>query len=172
MIEHVFHIHAACTNITVQLHKAMGEHAKALPLAKRALEIREAQLGPDHPDVAKLLNTQANLHYAQGRYEHADPLYRRALHITERRMGEKHPDVATALNNLASLLYQTRQYGAVWKSTTGLGGSPPNFRTLYLNQIEVDSADFWTNRLLSSSSRSTAKKSGPNRSITRTLKSG
>jgi len=52
------------------------------------------------------------------------------------------------------------------------GGSPPNFRTLYLNQIEVDSADFWTDRLLSSSSRSTAKESGPNRSITLTLKSG
>ena len=52
------------------------------------------------------------------------------------------------------------------------GGSPPNFRTLYLGQIDVDSADFWTNRLLSSSSRNTAKKSGPNRSITLTLKSG
>ena len=52
------------------------------------------------------------------------------------------------------------------------GWSPPNFRTLYLGQIEVDSADFWTNRLLSSSSRSTAKESGPNRLITRTLKSG
>jgi len=52
------------------------------------------------------------------------------------------------------------------------GGSPPNFRTLYLGQIDVDSADFWTDRLLSSASRSTAKESGPNRSITRTLKSG
>ena len=57
-------------------------------------------------------------------------------------------------------------------STHWFGGSPPNFRTLYLGHIEVDSADFWTNRLLSSSSRSTAKESGPNRSITRTLKSG
>ena len=52
------------------------------------------------------------------------------------------------------------------------GGSPPNFRTLYLNQIEVNSADFWTDRLLSSSSRNTAKESGPNRSITRKLRSG
>ena len=52
------------------------------------------------------------------------------------------------------------------------GGSPPNFRTLYLNQIEVDSADFWTDRSLSSSSRSTVKESGPNRSNTLTLKSG
>ncbi|KAH8098033.1 hypothetical protein JL720_955 [Aureococcus anophagefferens] len=91
-----------------------GNFEDAVGPSRRALEIREAQLGPDHPDVAKLLNTQANLHYAQGRYEHADPLYRRALHITERRMGEKHPDVATALNNLASLLYQTRQYVSVY----------------------------------------------------------
>ena len=52
------------------------------------------------------------------------------------------------------------------------GGSPPNFRTLYLNQIEVDSADFWTDRLLSSSSRSTAESVASKRSHTRTLKSG
>ena len=57
-------------------------------------------------------------------------------------------------------------------STHWFGGSPPNFRTLYLGQIEVDLAGFWTDRSLSSSSRSTAKESGPNRSITRTLKSG
>jgi hypothetical protein len=52
------------------------------------------------------------------------------------------------------------------------GGSPPNFRTLSLGQIEVDSADFWTDRLLSSSSRSTADNLLSNHSNTRTLKSG
>ena len=52
------------------------------------------------------------------------------------------------------------------------GGSPPNFRTLYLDRIEVDSADFRTNRLLSSSSRSTAKMLVSKRSHPRTLKSG
>ena len=52
------------------------------------------------------------------------------------------------------------------------GGSPPNFRTLDLGQIEVDSADSWTNRLLSSSSRSTAESLASKRSHTRTLKSG
>ena len=52
------------------------------------------------------------------------------------------------------------------------GGSPPNFRTLYLGQIEVDSADFWTDRLLSSSSRSTAESLASKRSYTLTLKSG
>ena len=52
------------------------------------------------------------------------------------------------------------------------GGSPPNFRTLYLNQIEVDSADFWTDRLLSPSSRSTAGSLASKRPHMRTLKSG
>ena len=52
------------------------------------------------------------------------------------------------------------------------GGSPPNFRTLYLDQIEVDSADFWTDRFLSSSSRSSAEELVSKPSHTRTLKSG
>ncbi|KAH8071956.1 hypothetical protein JL721_3860 [Aureococcus anophagefferens] len=52
------------------------------------------------------------------------------------------------------------------------GTSRPNFEILELGQIEVDSADFWTKLLLLSSSRSTAEEAGPNRSITRTLKSG
>jgi len=47
-----------------------------------------------------------------------------------------------------------------------------NFKPLYLSQIEVDSADFWTNRLLSSSSRSTAEKLASKLSHVRTLKSG
>ena len=51
------------------------------------------------------------------------------------------------------------------------GGSPPNFGTLLLGHIEVDVADFWTNRWLSSSSRSPAEESGAVRSITLTLKS-
>ena len=52
------------------------------------------------------------------------------------------------------------------------GAPPPNFRTLYLGQIEVDSADFWTDRLLSSSSRSIEEELASKPSHTRTLKSG
>ena len=39
-------------------------------------------------------------------------------------------------------------------------------------EIDLDSAGFWTNRLRSASSRSAAEGSGPNRSMTRTFKSG
>ena len=53
-----------------------------------------------------------------------------------------------------------------------LGGSPPNFGTLELGRIEVDSAGLWTNRLLILSSRSTAEALASKRSHTRTLTSG
>ena len=52
------------------------------------------------------------------------------------------------------------------------GGSPPNFRTLELGHIDVDSADFWTNRWLSSGSRSTAEEVASKLSRMLTLKSG
>ena len=51
------------------------------------------------------------------------------------------------------------------------GNRPPNFEMLSLGHIEVDSADFETTRLLSSSSRSTVEEVGALRSMTRTLKS-
>jgi hypothetical protein len=50
--------------------------------------------------------------------------------------------------------------------------SPRNFRTLELGHIDVDSSDFWTHRLLSSSSRSTAESLASKPSHTRTLKFG
>src|SRR5690349_18622616 len=75
-----------------------GKYADAVPLAQRALAVRENELGPDHPDVAISLNNLAELYRAQGRYVDAEPLYRRSLGIREKSLGPDHPDVATALN--------------------------------------------------------------------------
>ena len=52
------------------------------------------------------------------------------------------------------------------------GTSRPNFRTLELGPIDVDSADVWTNRWLSSNARRTADASGALRSTTRASTSG
>ena len=43
-----------------------GKYKEAEPLCKRALEIREKVLGPEHPDVAKQLNNLALLCQNQG----------------------------------------------------------------------------------------------------------
>jgi len=50
--------------------------------------------------------------------------------------------------------------------------SSKNFKPPELGHIEVDSADFWTDRLLSSSSRSTAEELASKLSHRITLKSG
>ena len=73
---------------------------------------------------------------------------------------------------ITRLHYDNGHAHACVETNRWCGGSPPNFRTLYLGHIDVDSADFWTNRSLSSSSRSTAEEYGAIRPITRTLKSG
>ena len=58
------------------------------------------------------------------------------------------------------------------------GNQPPErpvrqkLQPLHLDHIEVDSADFWTDRWLPSSSRRTAEEFASKHSITRTLKSG
>jgi tetratricopeptide (TPR) repeat protein len=73
-----------------------GRYAEAEPLLKRALEIRERSLGPDHPDVAESLNNLALLYESRGRSAEAEPLLKRALAIREKSLGPDRPDVARA----------------------------------------------------------------------------
>lgn len=90
----------------VRLYQA-GKFAEAIPLAQRALRIREKALGPEHPDVGQSLSNLASVYRALGRYGEAEPLYRRGLAIREAALGPGHSDVATSLNALA-LLYRVQ----------------------------------------------------------------
>ena len=87
------------------------------PMYEEMLQILEAELGPEHPDVATTLNNLAGLYRKMGDYEKALPLYQRALEIHEKVLGSEHPYVATTLNNLAEL-YQSD--GRLRKSTPTL----------------------------------------------------
>jgi tetratricopeptide (TPR) repeat protein len=84
-----------------------ARYAEAEPLYQRALQIREQQVGAQHPDTAQSLNNLAALYWNQGKYEQAEPLYQRALQIREQQVGAQHPDTAQSLNNLAAL-YKTQ----------------------------------------------------------------
>jgi tetratricopeptide (TPR) repeat protein/CHAT domain-containing protein len=87
-----------------------GKYSEAIPLAQRALAMREKALGPDHPDVAVSLNNLATLYNAQDRYAEAEPLFKRALAIHEKAQGPDHPDVGTSLANLAALYQDEGRY--------------------------------------------------------------
>jgi tetratricopeptide (TPR) repeat protein len=88
---------------------AKAIHARAEPLARRALAIDEATYGPEHPKVAIRLNNLASLLLATNRHREAEPLMRRVVEIFEKSPGPEHSNVATSLNNLASLLLATNR---------------------------------------------------------------
>jgi len=91
----------------------LSEHALyaiAEPLLKRALLIREQQLGTEHPATALSLHNLAALYQGQGKYTEAEPLLKRALLIREQQLGTEHPATAQSLNILAMLYRNQGKY--------------------------------------------------------------
>ncbi len=60
-------------------------------------------VGPDHPDVAKLLCNQALLCSHMERFEEVEHYYKRAVEIFEKELGPDDPNVSRAMINLVSL---------------------------------------------------------------------
>jgi CHAT domain-containing protein/Tfp pilus assembly protein PilF len=87
-----------------------GDYVRAIPLARRALNIRRKTVGPDHPDTATSLNNLALLYDATGAYARAETLYKRALAIRQKTLGAEHPDTAVTLNNLAEVYHTIGAY--------------------------------------------------------------
>jgi CHAT domain-containing protein/Flp pilus assembly protein TadD len=138
-----------------QLYKE-GKYSQAIPLAERALAIREKTLGKEHPLVAESLNDLAQLYLVQGSYEKAEPLLVRSLAIREKALGKEHPDVANSLNNLASLYQAQGSYKkaeplfmrslAIWEKVHGkehplVATSLNNLAGLYKAQGSYEKAE-------------------------------
>lgn len=64
----------------------------------QVLEMREAALGRQHPDVAACLNNLAVLLKTMGRYAEAQGMYERCIAIKEQAMGPTHPQVCGRLS--------------------------------------------------------------------------
>ena len=98
---------AASLNDLANLYLLKGDYAKAEPLYKRALNIREKALGPEHPNVATSLNNLALIYYSKGDYAKAEPLYKRALDIRRRRSGRRAP-MSLLLSTTSPTLYRDK----------------------------------------------------------------
>jgi tetratricopeptide (TPR) repeat protein/predicted Ser/Thr protein kinase len=104
-----------------------GAHDEAKRLLEQALAIREAALGPEHPQVAYSLDSLAAAHYGAGAYDEAKALHERAIAIWEATLGPRHPRVAYSLNSLAAVRYGAGAYDeakglyeralAIWQET-------------------------------------------------------
>ena len=135
-----------------------GDWVAARPLYERALNIREADLGPTDNNTATSLNNLAWLLYMQGDWAEARPLYERALKIREAILGPHHPDTAVSLNNLAMLLRAQGNYAdarplyeralAIRESVLGIN-HPDTAGSLYtLGSLREDMGDRVAARLL------------------------
>jgi DNA-binding SARP family transcriptional activator/Flp pilus assembly protein TadD len=100
---------ASNLNALAGLLRDTNRYAEAEPLHRRALEIYEASLGPQHAMVARVLNDLAILLHYGNRLVEAEDMYRRALSIDESEYGPNHPVVAVRLHNLAILLHETNR---------------------------------------------------------------
>jgi tetratricopeptide (TPR) repeat protein len=86
------------------LYYAQGKNTQAEPLYQRALAIREAALGPQHPLVIQNICGLADLYSDEGRDAEAEVLYQRALTLGEQALGPQNPDVMSIREKYARLL--------------------------------------------------------------------
>lgn len=86
----------------VKLYKE-ARYDEALPLAKRALKIREKALGREHVLTAAAAVNLAEQYWAKGEYGDAEPLLRRALPAFEKVSGPQAAVAGRVLDRLASL---------------------------------------------------------------------
>jgi tetratricopeptide (TPR) repeat protein/tRNA A-37 threonylcarbamoyl transferase component Bud32 len=123
-----------------------GAYEAAKTLYERALAIREAALGPEHPEVATSLTNLGNVYSSTGAYDEAKQLHMRALAIKEAALGPEHPDVATSLSNLGNVHYNAGGYDAarqlyeralaIWEAA--MGPEHPVVATALTNLGNVD----------------------------------
>lgn len=87
-----------------------GRFDEALPLAERAVALRE-QASPVVPTaLAEALDTLGFLQQAKGRHTQAIPLFERALALRETALGPEQPAVADVLLNLGGSFNETGDY--------------------------------------------------------------
>src|SRR5262245_11555226 len=67
----------------VRIYNSQVRHKEAKPLAERSLALREANLGPNHPNVATSLDSLATIYMATGESMKARSLLERETSIFE-----------------------------------------------------------------------------------------
>jgi tetratricopeptide (TPR) repeat protein len=81
----------------------LGQFEEAERMLRRALELRRANQGAGHVDVAKTLTYLSGLIRQRGKGDEAKQLIRDALGIQQAALGARHPDVAVTLSTLSEL---------------------------------------------------------------------
>jgi tetratricopeptide (TPR) repeat protein/predicted Ser/Thr protein kinase len=113
------------------LHTDRGEYQAALESHSRALELREASLGPETLEVAQSLAHLGTVHLYLGRMPEARAFLERALATREQLLGPNHTLVASTLDNLGIVVHSLGEHEqaleifersyAIWSSVLAPG---------------------------------------------------
>jgi tetratricopeptide (TPR) repeat protein/predicted Ser/Thr protein kinase len=87
-----------------------GEVVEAVELQRRALAIKQAVLGPEHPSVASCHINLGGALAAGGDHRTAHEHFDTAVRIKAETLGEDHPDVATAISNIGTSYFFEADY--------------------------------------------------------------
>jgi eukaryotic-like serine/threonine-protein kinase len=102
---------AAAVRRTLGLtYSGLGRWKESEPLLRSALEIRTAQLGGRHPDVAESLGDLSELLTRLSRFDEAVKLGQQALEIRRQASGAESLPVALALRQLGTSLFAKGDY--------------------------------------------------------------
>ena len=100
--DHV-HLPVALNNLGL-LHADHGNPAKGLPLVRRALDLLEARLGPNNPQLISPISALARLHTELGQIDQALALIDRQHGLAVAAHGPDHRNAAVALANMGNAL--------------------------------------------------------------------
>jgi tetratricopeptide (TPR) repeat protein/predicted Ser/Thr protein kinase len=118
------------------VHVALARYARAIELLDRALAIRSAKLGFEHPDVAATLQSKSAAHTAAGKHQQAIAAAAQSLTIMERAHGRESLKTAEALTSLGTAQFYALNFdGAVASLEEALG-----IRTRLLGEDHLDVA--------------------------------
>ncbi len=127
------------------VYRKLGLFADAEGLLERSLEIRRAELGEVHPDVAASLQALATVYGNQARFEEAGDLQARAIDVEEQLYGREDPRVGRSLTDLGVVLLrggELNEAQAVLERSlvikeTALGPDDPELATTLTNLASV-----------------------------------
>lgn len=89
---------------------------QAISLWGRVLAIEEKRLGPEHPDIATILNRLSFLYLFTFEYKKAEEFAANSLAVRERALGAEHPETATGLINLANIRNSSFELLGEWQT--------------------------------------------------------
>jgi len=87
-----------------------GRADDAVRSFRAALEVREAALPADSPEIADTLTGLAVARNAQGHIEESEELFLRALDVRKKSLGKHAPDVGASYANLGALYVQQKRW--------------------------------------------------------------